>query len=188
MGFGKDKKKSLNDLEASKAVGDVDTGIIPVLDAINSLDDYYTTSSCFGRIVLFEDRGGKGSIKHLGKWHRKADFKEISAAFKASEGVVWFRYEGPIMHVIACDIEAAQRILQILHECGFKRSGIQSIKDGRVVIEALATEILASPLAIDGEPLVDMSYLERIIPLAHEKFDASKDKLIRLEKALNALV
>jgi tRNA(Phe) wybutosine-synthesizing methylase Tyw3 len=42
------KKNALDKLEKAKVEDLVDLGIISILDLINSYEDYYTSSSCFG--------------------------------------------------------------------------------------------------------------------------------------------
>jgi len=57
--FSKQKRHAVNKLNVSVSLGDADDGIIRLLERINSLEDYYTTSSCSGRIQLFHDLGSK---------------------------------------------------------------------------------------------------------------------------------
>jgi len=52
--FQKDKEIQLSRDDFSKK-GSVDKKIIPLIDKINSKDEYYTTSSCSGRIMLMAD-------------------------------------------------------------------------------------------------------------------------------------
>ena len=42
-----------------------------MLDFINGLDTFYSTSSCSGRIVLLDDSGVKGEGGFKGVWHEK---------------------------------------------------------------------------------------------------------------------
>ena len=52
--FFEAKKSALNKLDQAMIEKKVDSSIIPLLDIINKSDDYYTSSSCAGRIVLIE--------------------------------------------------------------------------------------------------------------------------------------
>ena len=47
----KDKSKYLKDLKKVIEEGEVDFRIIDTLNILNSKEDYYTTSSCAGRII-----------------------------------------------------------------------------------------------------------------------------------------
>ena len=54
MGFLEDKKRTLTNLELAIREGLVDEEIIPILNKINNLNNYYTTSSCIGRVGIME--------------------------------------------------------------------------------------------------------------------------------------
>ena len=102
--FLKNKKQTLEKLEHAKKKGLVDKDIISIIDLINSYDDYYTSSSCYGRIVLLEipKIGDKKNAKWLGKWHRKIKTEEILNAFKkADKGLIWILAQSAIIHVFA---------------------------------------------------------------------------------------
>jgi len=66
------KKNALQKLKIARSENKVDIDILPVIDILNSSNEYYTTSSCFGRIVLLELPviGDKKNAKFIGKWHR----------------------------------------------------------------------------------------------------------------------
>jgi len=186
--FVRQKTHALNELAAAERVGDADESILPLLSKINALEDYYTTSSCAGRILLFQDLGSKKEDKFLGAWHRRVEYGEIEAALKPAEGVVWFRMEPAIIHVIARGEEAAARMLKTAYSCGFKRSGIASVKPDRWLIEVLSTERVDAPVMSDEKLLVDEGYLRFLVEIANEKYEACAKKLARLETALKDLV
>jgi tRNA wybutosine-synthesizing protein 3 len=184
--FEHQKSKALNDYAASVRVGDVDGKLIPVLDLINSLDDFYTTSSCSGRITLLEDRGGKGLNKFLGKWHRHVTVEEVLNALHSGSGTAWFKCEPPILHVIARTPEKADRLLHEAREAGFKRSGLQSLNDGRNVLELLSTEVIHAPVMAEGEVAVTGEYLKLLVDSANLKLDDGAVKLRRLEERIKS--
>lgn len=55
ISFAQDKLRVLNQKEDLSRKGSVDQPIVELVDYINSLDNYYTTSSCSGRILLFSE-------------------------------------------------------------------------------------------------------------------------------------
>ena len=75
--FIKEKLDFLTKKDKSRA-GNIDKGIRKVVERINSYMDYYTTSSCSGRIVLLQRLSDK---KHESGWllkrHSKVTLKEI---------------------------------------------------------------------------------------------------------------
>ncbi len=187
MGFTEEKRQAVNNLRASQRVGDVDVDAIPVIDEINSLDCYYTTSSCSGRILLMQYLGGKGSDEFLIKWHRKASPDEVYSAIVECSGVLWFRYECPILHVMAQDVEAAASLLNAARQAGFKRSGIQSVKPGRVLVEILSTERIDTPIQAGGKMLVSDDYVSFLVGEANRKYDVGMEKLERLKTLISGM-
>ena len=106
--FIENKKNTMEKLSEAIKEDKVDRGILPLLDKINSYDEYYTSSSCFGRTVVLElpKIGDKKNAKFLGKWHRKINGKEVKDALKkAKEGQIWFLSQAPILHIFSKDLE-----------------------------------------------------------------------------------
>ena len=87
--FLKHKKIALAKLQSAKEENLVDRGVLNILSLINQLDDYYTSSSCAGRVLLLElpSLGDKKNAVFLGKWHRKIESVEVlNSLEKASKG------------------------------------------------------------------------------------------------------
>ena len=53
--FHREKERVLRGKDDLSRKGSVDQPIIGLVDHINSLDQYYTTSSCSGRIIVFSE-------------------------------------------------------------------------------------------------------------------------------------
>ena len=91
--FLEGKKIALSKLEKEKKDNLVDKGILPILNIINDSDLYYTSSSCYGRIVLLEipNIGNKKEAVFLGKWHRSISVDElISTSNNSKKGQIGF--------------------------------------------------------------------------------------------------
>jgi tRNA wybutosine-synthesizing protein 3 len=187
MPFEEEKRRAKNNLHAAEKEGDLDAELMPLLSAINELPDYYTTSSCSGRVVLMQSLGGKGVDRFLAKWHRRASPGEVLAAIRPCEGTVWFRYESPILHVMARTPEKAAEFLHACREAGFKRSGIQSLKAGRNLVEALSTERIDAPVMSDGAMAATEEYVRYLVGQAGLKYEAGRRKLERLSEAVAGL-
>ena len=184
--FFKNKKQTLEKLEHAKKEGLVDTEIISIIDLINSFDDYYTSSSCYGRIVLLEipENGDKKSAKWLGKWHRKIETDEIINAFKkANKGLIWILAQSPIIHVLVKNLESADKLVKIAIGCGFKNSGFKSTEKN-IIVEITSTERLDSPIGKDGKLFCNDEYLSLIVNIANDVIDKSSGKLKKFEKKL----
>jgi tRNA wybutosine-synthesizing protein 3 len=187
--FEEQKKKYLRDLEDTdpdrSKKGDVDIQIKPLLDAINAQDEFYTTSSCAGRIDLFvEPLSGK---KHEGEWlyvsHDLAIEKELVASLQSlPQETLWFRMEGAILHVCAKDMDAANLFLQKCKESGWKHSGITG-STKRIIIEATTSERMDIPIAKDGVLLVPEKFVTFMVREANQKLSKTREKIKRLQEA-----
>ena len=180
------KKKALASLERALENGEVDTKIIPVLDAINSLPCFYTTSSCAGRIMVLEvpSVGRKREAKILGKWHHKIKGVEIQECFtKATRGQIWLLAQSPIFHVGVKSMKETDSLLSIAISSGFKNSGIKT-KGKKIIIEITSTERVDAPLGKDGEVMCSKKYLEFITEIANYTIERGDKKIIRLSNNL----
>ena len=187
--FLENKKIALQKLEKAKKDNLVDEGIIPILDIINEFDDYFTSSSCFGRIVLLELPviGDKKNAKFIGKWHRSINADEfLSAMEKAETGQLWLLAQSSIIHIIAKTNTVADKILKIAYSCGFKHSGFKSVEN-KIVVEICSTERLDSPVGKDGTLFCDQQYLDLLVDISNEIIKKSNAKLEKIEQELRAL-
>lgn len=168
--------------------GEVDEAAWPFINTINSLKDFYTTSSCAGRIDTFlEPASGK---KHDAQWlfvtHGEAEEIEVLKSLESlPEETVWLRMEPPIFHVACRDLSAAERLLKVCQSHGFKRSGIismggRSARQQRVMLEVLGNERIDTPVAIDGKLLFDHSYIKFLVQKANEKLLETRKRLEEL--------
>jgi len=187
--FVRQKRKALNQLAAAERVGDADEELMPLLTKINSHPDYYTTSSCAGRIVLLVDLGSKHESGFLGKWHRRVGAGEVLSALssESDKGTVWFKYESPIIHVVAQNLDSAEKMARIAYGAGFKRTGIIVAKPGRFVIEVLSTERVEAPVMRDGVQLAGDEYVVHLIEEANKKYDQGVRKIEKLNDGVQTL-
>jgi len=184
--FLENKKTALEKLEKAKKDNLVDEGIIPIIDIINEFDDYFTSSSCFGRIVLLQLPviGDKKNAEFIGKWHRSINADEfLSAVKKAETGQLWLLAQSSIIHIAAKTSTAADKILKIAYSCGFKHSGFKSVEN-KIVVEICSTERLDSPVGKDGTLFCDQQYLDLLVDISNEIIKKSNAKLEKIEQEL----
>ncbi len=184
--FLQGKKIALEKLKKAKIENKVDTGIEPILNIINQSNDYYTSSSCYGRIVLLEipNIGDKKRAKFLGKWHRTIDIDELYSAVKMAKiGQIWLLSQSPIIHISAKTVDSADRLLKIAISCGFKNSGLKSL-GRKIVIEICSTERLDVPIGNDGILFCSKNHLELLTSISNEILKKSTEKMHKLEKEL----
>ena len=187
--FTQYKKKALASLERALEKEEVDTKIIPVLNAINSFPCFYTTSSCAGRIMVLEvpSVGRKKEAKILGKWHHKIKGQEIQDCIStATWGQIWLLAQSPIFHVGVKSMKDTDSLLSIAIGSGFKNSGIKT-KGKKIIVEITSTERVDAPLGKDGDLMCSKEYLEFLTEIADYVVERGDKKIYRLTKNLNSL-
>lgn len=128
--------------------------------ALNQHRDYVTTSSCSGRVVLFESPAhGRTAGRWLLVEHRTVTAEELCAALDgasahtepaaepgAVEGgvdanrgarlgaLITFKLEAPILHVQCRNLESAKRLLSAALRSGFRESGIVLSSSSKVML------------------------------------------------------
>jgi len=169
-----------------------DDEIVTILARINSLEGFFTTSSCSGRIVLIclPQIGAKREAEFIGKWHRPVGKEEVLGALKGSKSdEIWLLAQSPILHVSCRGLENAKALLQIAMESGFKYSGIKAISksDDKVMVEIMSTERMDVPLGKDGVIFCSEQYIEFIVSKADFMLERGKAKLKRLYYGLEGI-
>ncbi|WP_461866221.1 tRNA(Phe) 7-((3-amino-3-carboxypropyl)-4-demethylwyosine(37)-N(4))-methyltransferase Taw3 [Thermococcus sp.] len=188
--FNEQKARAMEGLRQALAEGKVDEDIIPLLEKINSLDNYFTTSSCSGRISVMEmpHFGDKVNSIWLGKWHREVSLEEVLEAIRRHEkGQLWFLVRSPILHVSAKAMDNAVRLLNLAIGLGFKYSNIKSVSHKKLLVEIRSTERMDIPLGSDGKLWVSEEYIERTVAIANSQVRRFKGKLKRLEEEIEKL-
>ena len=180
------KNNALNKLNNAMNENKVDERIIKIINLINSNEDYYTSSSCAGRIVIIElpELGDKKKAKFLGKWHRKIEYSELTTSIKfANYGMLWILAQSPILHVITKSPLSADKLIKIAITSGFKNSGFKSYNDN-IVIEICSTERLDSPIGKNGILYCNEEHLKLIVDISNHIIERSRKKLSIFEKNL----
>lgn len=181
------KERALNKLINAENENKVDEDIKDILKIINSNDEYFTSSSCSGRIVLIElpSLGNKKEAKFLGKWHRVVEYFEIDNALKsANKGMIWLLAQSPILHIIAKSNISADKMIKIAISSGFKNSGIKSFSSN-IVVEICSTERLDMPIGRDSDLYCSKKHLDFLIDVSNDIIKRSKNKLKLLKKNLD---
>ena len=181
MNFDNEKKQALAKLDKSKK-GHIDEQIIPLINAINNHPDFYSTSSCAGRILLIIPRKKKYDAKWLFFSHEPISYEELRPYLEdLPEETVWFRMEPPIIHICAKNLDAADELLKKANESGFRRSGIISFNK-RVIIDIMIPEKLDAPISVNAKLIADNNYLKVLIKHANTRLKKTRNKLKKLEQ------
>jgi tRNA wybutosine-synthesizing protein 3 len=161
-----------------------DEKIKKLCDKINKYDDFYTTSSCSGRIVLLINSSEKKDDLFIKVWHDKISFEELEKELKEikSKELIYFKQDPCILHVACRNLERAQEIHDLAKLSGWKRCGIISSKK-RFVVELNGTEKLEFPI-FDNKRLVGDDFLRIIIKESNKKLAKSWKCIESLDKKL----
>ena len=193
MEFDKLKEYFIKKLKDAVYKKEVDEPILDLLDLINKLDNYFTTSSCAGRIVLMKipKSGKKNEAEFLFKSHYPVNPKEVwerlLEIYNNYEDSIWFKQEPFILHISARNLESAIKILEIAHKVGLKHSGIISIKPERIVIEIQSTERVETIVAKNGNLLVNENYFYILVKEANKKLEKTRRKMNKFYEEIKML-
>jgi len=162
-----------------------DKKIVSLCDKINAKENYYTTSSCSGRVLILIDSVEKRDDLFIKVWHEAVSFDELKKALEwiDCEKLVYFKQDPCILHVACANLESAQEIHDSAKLAGWKRCGIIASKK-RFVVELNATGKLEFPIMNNGKILVSDDFLKIIVQEAGKKLQDSWEKIIDLEKKL----
>jgi len=181
--FLRGKEIAMGKLHSAMARKKVDEKAMPIIEKLNEMADFFTTSSCSGRIALLEIPlpGRKRKAKFLGKWHHDISMKDLEKALgKATNGELWFLVQSPIFHVFTISLKNAKALLHAAIQSGFKYSSIKSI-NGKVMVEILSTEKMDVPIGKDGKIFVSKEYLSLLTEIANLLMKKMDKKLKRLK-------
>ncbi len=163
-----------------------DEKIADLCNKINSLKDYYTTSSCSGRAVLLIDQDQKESDLFISVYHDKISLKklkeDLEMALKKRKNIK-FKLEPCILHVNCRSLENAEKICSLGRLAGWKKIGIIGMKNS-FSVELNGTDRLEFPVINENKILTDDDFLKIIVDESNKKLEKSWIKIKKLEKSI----
>jgi len=166
--------------------GDVDVDAWPIMNVLNSSKDFYTTSSCSGRISLFRESLSKKKFDSGWLFVKHGEvIKEdiLSSLKKVPLDTIWFRQEAPIFHVACRNLDSALLLIELCRDLGFKHSGIIGVSR-RVMVEVIFNEKFDCPISENGSLLVSSIHLDLLVRKANEKLRINNVLLKKFEEEL----
>jgi tRNA wybutosine-synthesizing protein 3 len=161
-----------------------DKPILNLCKAINNNKNYYTTSSCSGRVTLLKAEDKKQAGLLLETWHEQITFRKLKESIEKNKAnSLTFKQEPAILHIAARTLEEAQKLHDSAKQSGWKHCGIISFGK-RIVIELSNTEKLEFPLTQKGKILVSDEFLKIIVKESNKRLKRTWEKIDRLEKTL----
>jgi len=190
--FDNNKKNILNKKDKSNKES-WDKPIVKLCDKVNSMKDYFTTSSCSGRIVLIIGNERKMPGLFLFRTHEKVSFEvlkeEIEKACEKSKDcggggeMISFKQEPCVLTISCRDLESQRKLFDIARNNGWKKSGIVST-DRKFMLELMSTENISFPVINNGKILVDDEFLRIVVGKANDNLIRSWEKINRFEKLI----
>lgn len=191
--FAKEKLQRLGGADVSRK-GSIDARIVEVVGCLNLFPQYYTTSSCSGRIIVFsgaKSDSGTSTQKKGCKWHLVTHDllaeNELDAALDNASDSLTLKLEPFILHVRCHSVDAAQKLLAVSIGAGCRNSGILLSRTGKVHLAVRTTLAMEVPLTDRGSVLVTPMYLQFLRRLANEKMTENWRRLQRFSDALAEL-
>jgi tRNA wybutosine-synthesizing protein 3 len=181
--FTKRKKDVLSKLDKSH-IGAWDDKIAGLCKTINSLDNYYTTSSCSGRIILMIEQDKKAENLFVSVYHDKISFKklkeDLNLAVKQNKNIK-FKLEPCIIHISCKTLEDAESMQEKGKLAGWKKSGIIGTRNA-FSVELNGTDRLEFPVIHKGKILVDDEFLKIVVEESNKKLEKNWEKIEKLMK------
>ncbi len=189
--FEKHKADFLSKTDKSKK-GSIDKPIRKLVDAINGLDNYYTTSSCSGRIVLLHKAGlGKNTNKkNTVKWllvsHEPISLQALKNAIAKipKQGEVWLLCESLILHVASRSLDDAISLMKLFQQSGLKRSALISATKNKAMVEIIGNDRIEMPISLEGELLASGPALSFLVEDSNAKLTRQFERISILEKTI----
>jgi tRNA wybutosine-synthesizing protein 3 len=164
-----------------------DKKISDLCKKINSLDNYYTTSSCSGRIVLMINQDKKEKDLFFNVYHDLISFnkikKDLECIFKKNKESIKLKLEPCALHVACRTLEDAQNFYNNVKLAGWKKFGVISFGH-RFIVELTSTERLEFPIINSGKILVNDEFLKIIVDESNKKLKKGWLKIQKLHSLI----
>jgi tRNA wybutosine-synthesizing protein 3 len=183
------RKRSVLQKKDQSIKQSIDTAMIPVCQTINSLNSYYTTSSCAGRIQLYcvDETHSKKSHTFFSVSHEKiTDIAQKKALYEklcASTQPVWLLSESFIIHICARTLDDARRLQELGITLGLKRTALISFE--HLTIEFTHTASFCALLA-DSHTRCSFEFFCTTIDRANMCLEKTHEKLAQLNAKIDS--
>lgn len=185
-----ERERAYSRMIRDQYIGYLDHGIRGLLEDIFSIEGYYPTSSCSGRII---------AIDSPYPWRRRDSYLVMKKHSEISGDVVrklaetpvitvlWLIASGPIIHVMARTPGHAMRLLRVAREAGFKHSGLLASSKRGYLVELVTGIWVAIPIKIHETVLIDMNRAEEVAGIANRSLAEGRQRLEALRRAIEKL-
>ncbi|EDV27472.1 uncharacterized protein TRIADDRAFT_53200 [Trichoplax adhaerens] len=184
--FQKQKNRCLSSTDNS-IKGSIDAKILSLVQLINENKDYFTTSSCSGRIMIFRkvNQLKSKNCESLFVTHDSITEDDVNFLLNGQiEDSVIFKFEPFVLHVQCRTMNHARLLLKVALTSGFRNSGIVLGKKERLIVAVRSTQTLEVPLTNQGAMLISQD--KRNVRNQNQVLDEAKR--IHCNRSATALV
>ncbi|XP_025768205.1 tRNA wybutosine-synthesizing protein 3 homolog isoform X2 [Puma concolor] len=153
--FKRWKAQGLSKADLSRK-GSVDEDVVELVQLLNGREQYFTTSSCAGRIILLD-----GNINGFEVQKQNCCWLLVTHKPCVKDDV----------HSVAID-------------SGFRNSGITVGKRGKTMLAIRSTHGLEVPLSHKGKLMVTEEYIDFLLKIANQKMEENKKRIERFYNCL----
>jgi len=151
-------------------IGYVDTDLVNFIYKVFNTRNFFTISSCSGRITLIDAifPWMRDESYIVFKKHAPISLEEVIPVLSVKPlHRLWLIVSGPIFHFVAKSITAAQILVNEVRKCGFKHSGIISIRVDGIVVEIISGTWTSFLLKDGDELVIHPNSLSRILEISN---------------------
>ncbi|XP_006831094.1 PREDICTED: tRNA wybutosine-synthesizing protein 3 homolog isoform X1 [Chrysochloris asiatica] len=186
--FKRSKAQCLGKADLSRK-GSVDDDVVELVQLLNTQDQFFTTSSCAGRILLLD--GGVNGFEVQKKnccWllvtHKPCVKDDVIVALKKASGDAILKFEPFVLHVQCRQLQDAQLLHSAAIDSGFRNSGITVGRKGKTMLAVRSTHSLEVPLSRKGKLMVTEEYIDFLLNIANQKMEENKRRIERFYNCL----
>jgi tRNA wybutosine-synthesizing protein 3 len=179
------RKRDILSKKDKSSKGNWDKRIMPLCDKLNSFENYYTTSSCSGRIIVMKDEEKKGPGLFEFVSHDLVNFDSFFDKIIGFNGNLKFKQDSVILHVACRELSDAKTLLNKGLKVGFKKSGIISLGKN-IIVELNLSDKLEFPLVENGELLVGKKFLKKVLKKANNNLKKGWKKIEELKLGIDS--
>lgn len=180
--FQQRKQEVLAKIDKSSK-GSWDKHILELCQVINDNPNYYTTSSCSGRILVMIDQEKKAKGLFLKVSHELVE-KDFLENLKLPKFAVKFKFEPAILHVACRDLKSAEALIKTGQKAGWKKMGAISFGKN-IIVEFIGSDKIEFPLAVNRKFLVDNNFLDLVLEKSNNNLKKGWDRLENLKLSMN---
>lgn len=180
------RKNEILSKKDKSSKGNWDNKIMELCKKINSSENFYTTSSCSGRIAIMINSNKKKSGLFQFISHDLISFENLKNDLLKTKTnqLIKFKQEPCILHIACKNLETANDLYQKAKLVGWKRSGIISWRKN-FILELNSTEKLELPIIENKKILVDDDFLKLIVKIANKNLKKCWEKIGKFEELIN---